>query len=141
MLPGDGLIDQRHTGGPPPPEQDGGNGDALGILPRLVPRGTVGQRAGEPGVGVGGGRGGGGSPRLPAPVDAVLRLVAHALPPHAAVRGQRHVAGGGGGVLPHRGLDMVCMSTKLLGGARLQSNNSTPPSLKMVTIIKEDLFK
>ncbi len=97
MLPGDGLIDQRHTGGPSAPEQDGGNGDALGILPGLVPRGTVGQRAGEPGVGVGGGRGGGGSPRLPPPVDAVLGLVAHALPPHAAVRGQRHVAGGGGG--------------------------------------------
>ncbi len=97
MLPGDGLIHQRHTGGPPPPEQDGGNGDALRVLPGLVPRRTVGQRAGEPGVGMRGGRGGGGTPRLPPPVDAVFGLVAHALPPHAAVRGQRHVAGGGGG--------------------------------------------
>ena len=53
MLPGNGLIDQRHPGGPTTPEEDGRNGDTLGVLPGVVPSRTVGDRAAEAGVGVG----------------------------------------------------------------------------------------
>ena len=88
MLPRDGLIDQRDAGGPPAAKQNGGNGDALGRLPGLVPGRTVGDGAGEAGIGMGGRGGGGGPPRFPAPVDQVLGLLAHPLPPHAAVGGQ-----------------------------------------------------
>jgi hypothetical protein len=92
MLPGDGLIDQRHSRWPPPPEQDGGNRDALGVLPGIVPGRAVDEGTGEPGVGMGRRGGGGGAPRLPTPVDAALGLFAHSLPPHPAIRGQGHVA-------------------------------------------------
>ena len=92
MLPGNGLIDQRHPGGPTTPEEDGRNGDTLGVLPGVVPSRTVGDRAAEAGVGVGRWGGGGGAPRLAAPVDAALGLLTHPFPPHPPIRGQGHVA-------------------------------------------------
>ncbi len=94
--PVEGLVDERHGGGTAAAEDEGGDGDAVGVLPVGVDGGALGGGGGEAAVGVGGGLAGffgdGGGPAVAAPVDEFGGWgVGHALPPDAALGGEGYV--------------------------------------------------
>ncbi len=104
--PVEGLINERHRGGPTPPKDDGRNGHAFWLFPIGIDRGALGGWRGEARVWMGGH----GArflrefrrPLIALPVGAFGGwCFRHAFPPDAAVRRERDI--GKDGVFPQRG--------------------------------------
>ena len=87
VFPVPGLVDQRGSLGPAPAEDDGGQGDALGVVELGGDAGAVDGGGGEAAVGMGALLGALlAVPGVSLPVHGVLRgILVQALPPHGVV--------------------------------------------------------